>query len=71
MRDGRFEPLLADPDGMFRSRVFPGLWLDPAALFRNDKPALIAALQRGLASPEHAAFVAELERRRAERAGTA
>lgn len=67
LRGGRFEPLLADPDALFRSRVFPGLWLDPAALFRNDKPALIAALGRGLASPEHAAFVAELERRRAER----
>ncbi|CAN5624876.1 hypothetical protein BH23PLA1_BH23PLA1_15020 [soil metagenome] len=61
---GRFVLLTQDPDGLFRSRTFPGLWLDPAALSRGDKPALIAALNRGLASPEHAAFVAELSRRK-------
>ncbi len=63
LSDGRFGELGADPDGLFRSRVFPGLWLDPDAFFRNDKRALIAALRRGLDAPEHAAFVAELERR--------
>ncbi|WP_197446811.1 hypothetical protein [Tautonia plasticadhaerens] len=34
----------------------------------KDKASLIAALNRGLASPEHAAFVEELRRRRDERA---
>jgi Uma2 family endonuclease len=71
LRDGRFVPLPADSDGLFRSRVFPGLWLDPVALVARDPAALMATMQRGLASPEHAAFVAELERRRAERAGGA
>jgi Uma2 family endonuclease len=66
-RDGRLVPMAADADGLYRSRAFPGLWVDPAALAANDKPALIAALNRGLATPEHAAFVAELGRRRAER----
>lgn len=66
-RDGRFEPVLPDPDGLHRSRTFPGLWLDADALLRNDKRALIAMLQRGLATPEHAAFVAALERRRTAR----
>ena len=64
--NGRFAALPPDADGLFRSRVFPGLWLDPAAFLANDKPALLAALGRGLASPEHAAFVAELGRRKAE-----
>lgn len=64
--DGRFAPLPPDDDGLFRSRVFPGLWLDPAAFLANDKPALLAALGRGLASPAHAAFVAELGRRKAD-----
>jgi Uma2 family endonuclease len=68
LHEGRFEPLAPDADGLYRSRAFPGLWLDPAALASGDKAALIAALNRGLASPEHAAFVAELERRRADRA---
>lgn len=70
LRDGRFTPLAADPDGLFHSRVFPGFWIDPSALVARNLAALLAALQRGLASPEHAAFVAELQRRRAERTGT-
>lgn len=61
--DGRFEPLGRDPDGLIRSRAFPGLWFDVDAFLRDDDRALIAALNLGLASPEHAAFVAELRRR--------
>jgi Uma2 family endonuclease len=49
-----------DPDGLHRSEVFPGLWLDPAALLADDLDGLIAALDRGLATPEHTAFVARL-----------
>ncbi len=60
----RFAPLGRDGDGLIRSRTFPGLWLDPDAMMANDKPRLIAALNLGLASPEHAAFVADLRRRR-------
>jgi Uma2 family endonuclease len=52
-----------DADGLFRSRSFPGLWLDPVALFHDDGVALIAALDRGLATFEHARFVAELTAR--------
>ena len=56
----RFVSMAPGPDGLFRSEVFPGLWLDPAALFAGDLDGLIAALDRGLATPEHAAFVARL-----------
>jgi Uma2 family endonuclease len=59
-RDGRFVAHSAGPDGVFRSEVFPGLWLDPAAFFADDVERLIATLERGLATPEHAAFVARL-----------
>jgi Uma2 family endonuclease len=65
--DGHLVPMAADADGLYRSRAFPGLWLDPRALAANDKPALFDALNRGLTTPGHAAFVAELGRRRAER----
>ena len=34
-RDDRFEELPPGPDGIFRSEVFPGLWLDPEALYRR------------------------------------
>lgn len=47
-------------DGVHRSTVFPGLWLDGAALLAGDLARVLAVLQDGLKSPEHAAFVARL-----------
>jgi Uma2 family endonuclease len=55
-----FRTLEPDADGIIRSRSFPGLWLDPAALWRRDLAGMLAVLQQGLASPEHTAFVARL-----------
>jgi Uma2 family endonuclease len=63
LRRRRFVRLPIDESGLYRSEVFPGLWLDPAALIRSDTVALQAILQRGLASPEHADFVARLNAR--------
>lgn len=62
-RNARFEDLPLGADGIFRSEVFPGLWLDPAALLRRDAARIREVLQPGLASPEHAAFVAMLAAR--------
>jgi len=59
-RNGQFEDLPLGSDGIYRSEMFPGLWLDPAALLRRDASRLREVLQHGLASPEHAAFVARL-----------
>jgi Uma2 family endonuclease len=64
LRDGQFVRLTPSPEGWLKSEVFPGLWLDPEALLRADMPALLAVAQQGIASAEHAAFVAELQRRR-------
>jgi Uma2 family endonuclease len=60
LRDGEYTSNVPGPDGLFRSLMIPGLWLDPRALFADDIPGLIAALDRGLATPEHAAFAARL-----------
>jgi Uma2 family endonuclease len=62
LRDRHFVPLAPGADGILRSEVFPGLWLDPAALVRLDLAAVLRVLQRGLDSPEHAAFVERLQR---------
>jgi Uma2 family endonuclease len=59
-RDGHFVELQPGADGILRSEVFPGLWLDPAALLRSDLPRVLEVGQQGLATPEHAAFVARL-----------
>jgi Uma2 family endonuclease len=53
-----------DPDGIYRSKSFPGLWLDPIALLAEDAPAVLATLERGLATEAHANFVADLEARK-------
>lgn len=60
LRAGQYERLSVDAEGLLRSEVFPGLWLDPAALLRGDLATVLAVVQRGLASPEHDAFVARL-----------
>jgi hypothetical protein len=46
-----------DERGILRSEVFPGLWLKPSALWEDDLATMLAVLQEGLASPEHATFV--------------
>jgi Uma2 family endonuclease len=60
LRERRFEEVAAGEDGLHRSEVFPGLWLDAHALVQGDAARLLAALERGTASPEHAAFAARL-----------
>jgi hypothetical protein len=64
-RRGKFKELAPGPDGIIRSEIFPGLWLDPAALFRRDRKRMLAVLHQGLASPEHAAFVKKLAAKKA------
>lgn len=62
--DGKYQRLPPDADGIWKSRVFPGLWLDGQAYLNNDMPQVLARLQEGIASAEHQAFVAELARRK-------
>lgn len=54
-------------DGVLRSGVFPGLWLDPKAFFEQSPRRFRSVAQQGYESSEHAAFVTELEARRAAR----
>jgi len=60
LRDGEYQPLMPDESGVLRSEIFPGLWLDGPALLTDDPATLLATLQQGLASDEHAAFVEKL-----------
>lgn len=61
LREGQYEPLPLGADGIYRSEVFPGLWLDPAAMLRGDLAVVGQTLQQGLTSPEHGDFVARLQ----------
>lgn len=60
LRESGYESLEADEKGILRSEIFPGLWIQPAALWSGDLATMVAVLQEGLASPEHAAFVEQL-----------
>lgn len=65
--DGVYKILPCDADGIWRSRVFPGLWLDGSALLGSNMQQVLAKLQEGLASPEHAAFVEQLQQKKRSR----
>ncbi|MHC5543570.1 Uma2 family endonuclease [Singulisphaera rosea] len=58
--DGRYTRILPDADGLYRSQVFPGLWLETQALLSHDTRRLRRVLDQGLATPEHQAFVRDL-----------
>jgi len=51
------QELFADGNGVLRMRAFPGLWVDGPALLAKDYRRMMAALEGGLATPEHAAFI--------------
>jgi Uma2 family endonuclease len=57
---GVYQLLPLSADGMLRSVVFPGLWLNPTALLAGNMTQVLATLNQGLNSPEHAAFIARL-----------
>jgi hypothetical protein len=63
INEGEYQRQQPGGDGLVRSHVFPGLWLDVAALLRGDLAAVLAALQHGLKSSEHAEFVKRLGKR--------
>lgn len=58
LREGDYQQIAPEPDGLLKSKVFPGLWLDARALLHGDIKAVLTTLRRGLDSTEHAAFLA-------------
>ena len=54
LRNGRYELMKPDDDGILRSENFPGLWLDPQAMINNDLPRVMAVLEQGLKSASSA-----------------
>jgi Uma2 family endonuclease len=60
LQDGEYELLQPDQDGVVKSQVFPGLWLAVPALLAGEMATVLAVLQTGLSSPDHAEFVEAL-----------
>lgn len=63
LHKGKYQLLQMPTDGIWRSQVFPGLWLNNMAMLSEDMPNVLATLQKGLQSAEHQAFVAQLQKK--------
>jgi Uma2 family endonuclease len=60
LREGEYCPQSVDDKDILRSEVFPGLWLAVSALLAGDMATVLAVVQEGLQSSDHAAFVQKL-----------
>ena len=68
LEEDEYRPLVPDADGVLRSCVFPGLWLDVRALLADDGAKVLATVEAGLQDAAHEAFVRQL---RSKSSGTA
>jgi Uma2 family endonuclease len=62
--EDRFQLLSPGRNGLLRSRIFPGLWLDSKALLEGNLQQVLVRLRKGLQSAEHKRFVSQLARRK-------
>jgi len=60
LREGVYASLSPDEQGIYRSEMFPGLWLDVGTLLAGDLAQVLSVLDDGLKSAEHARFVEQL-----------
>ncbi len=63
LREGKYEWLAADAEGIVRSEIFPGLHLAGYALLEGKLELVLAELQKGIGSAAHQEFRATLERK--------
>jgi hypothetical protein len=64
LQDGTYRDMEADASRLFKSTVFPGLWLDAPVLLRRDVRQVIATLQHGIETSAHTTFIQQLQARR-------
>ena len=60
LQDGEYIRLTPDESGVIHSQVFPGLRLALSALLAGEIAQVLAELQKGLGTAEHADFVERL-----------
>lgn len=62
LKEEQFVRLPPNKDGLFHSRVFPGLVLDADALIREDAAALLSCLNKHLGKGAHRTFATRLKK---------
>jgi len=60
LEQGEYLELVPNNEGVFRSRVFPGLWLAGTELLAGNMQGVLKVLQAGLQSAEHGDFINKL-----------
>jgi Uma2 family endonuclease len=60
LREGRYDRLSPSEAEIYKSEIFPGLWLDATAMLRGDLAGVLQTLGEGVASRAHAEFVQRL-----------
>ncbi|SKB14070.1 conserved hypothetical protein [Planktothrix sp. PCC 11201] len=60
LNEGEYIQLEPNTDDIICSQVFPGLWLDKAALLAGNLAKVLAVLQQGLLTVEHQDFVKKI-----------
>lgn len=63
LNNGEYIKVEPNQEGIIYSQVFPGLWLDKAALLTGNLAKVLAVLQQGLASQAHQDFVQQLAKK--------
>lgn len=67
LKAGVYHPMPLTKHGIYKSKVFPGLWLDSRAMIDGDLLKVLEVVQQGIASPEHQRFVKKLQARQTQR----
>ena len=62
--NGKYRKMRQTADGVMKSVVFPGLWLDVNAFFERDSRLVLKVLEEGLNTIEHGEFVQNLVKRK-------
>lgn len=57
LREGEYLKLQPNEDGIIKSEIYPGLWLEVDALLKGNLAKVLEVLQQGIASEEHQNFV--------------
>lgn len=56
LKDEKYIKLQADENGIIKSEIYPGLWLDVTALLKGDLVKVLDVLKQGIETPAHTNF---------------
>ena len=56
LKDEKYIKLQADENGIIKSEIYPGLWLDVTALLKGDLVKVLDVLKQGIDTPAHTNF---------------